>query len=89
MSWHRRAHSGQLALKLLNEGVIGRVEAPFVSLGTNLAITSGRRENTFLLLLNQINCTTKPSSGITLPISKILSWVNHQRVKTIKHVTAR
>ena len=90
--WHRQALSGQLALKLLNEGVIlvGRGQATICFLGTNLIANLRKTaRNTFLLApLNQINCTTKNhvKRNNLANLKRILSWVNHQQVKAIKHV---
>ena len=90
--WHRKTLSSQLALKLLNEGVIlvGRGQATICFLGTNLIANLRKTaRNTFLLApLNQINCTAKNhiKRNNLANLKRILSWVNHQQVKTVKHV---
>ena len=90
--WHRQTLSGQLALKLFNEGVIlvGRGQATICFLGTNLIANLRKTtRNTFLLApLNQINRTTKNhvKRNNLANLKRILSWVNHQQVKTVKHV---
>ncbi len=53
---------------------------------TNGGLTA---RNTFLLApLNQINCTAKNhiKRNNLANLKRILSWVNHQQVKTVKHV---
>ena len=90
--WHRQTLSSQLTLELLNEGVIlvGRGQTTICFLGTNLIANLRKTaRNTFLLApLNQINCTTKNhiKRNNLANLKRIFSWVNHQQVKTVKHV---
>ena len=90
--WHRQALSSQLTLKLLNEGVVlvGGGQTTVCLLGTNLIANLRKTaRNTFLLApLNQINCTAKNhiKRNNLANLKRILSWINHQQVKTVKHV---
>ena len=91
--WHRKTLSGQLALKLFNEGVIlvGRGQATICFLGTNLIanLRKTARNTFFLAPLNQINRTTKNyiKRNNLANLKRILSWVNHQQVKAVEHIS--
>ena len=70
--------------------LVGRGQATICFLGTNLIANLGKTTSNTLLLapFNQINRTPKNNIqwNDLANLKRVLSWINHQEVKAVKHI---